>query len=433
MSALHVLAQQELLRFNTLVVLSGTTLLGAAAGVVGTFAYLRKRAMMGDALSHATLPGVAAAFLLTATKSLTALMAGAAVTGILGVVAVIGISRLPRIKEDAAIGIVLSVFFAVGMLLVGIGKSLGMADISGLNDFIYGSAAAMLRRDALLIAAVAIGVIAACVVFYKEFRVVCFDQEYAAVQGWPVVRIDLLMMALVVVTTVIGLQAVGLLLVVALLIIPPAAARFWTDSLGRMIACAGAIGAASGLAGSIISAHYSRMPTGGIIVICGGVLFFLSMLLAPHRGVLAGLIRELSLRRTVAWQHLLRALAEHEERFADGARMERRELLACRSWSARQLDRVIGRAIRADAVATGLPDKVGLTAAGRVEARRVLRNHRLWELYLIRHADVAPALVDRDADEIEHVLSNEIIHDLEAALAEETPIPPSPHALEGPA
>lgn len=420
----------DLFRWNTLVVLTGTTCFGAAAGVVGCFAYLRKRAMMGDALSHATLPGVAAAFVITASKGLGVLMVGAITTGVLGVLCVIAIRRYSRIKEDAAIGIVLSVFFGAGAVLLGVARSV-QGDVSGLNTFIYGKAAGMLESDARLIAVTTLVVIGGTILLYKEFRAVCFDYDYAAAQGWPVLAIDLLMMGLIVLTTVIGLQAVGMLLVVAMLIIPAAAARFWTDSLAKMVALAGIFGAASGTMGSLISAGYSDMPTGAIIVICAGGIFAVSMIASPRRGVLASVLRNWMLRRKIAHQHLLRSLVEHEEQFGEGVRMGLSDLLRCRSWSPAELKRVLARDASRNVVTTDPAGMVGLTAGGRAEARRVLRNHRLWEMYLIRHADIAPSHVDRDADEIEHVLSEEIILELEAALAQETAIPPSPHVAEG--
>lgn len=413
--------------YNTRVVVIGTTLLGIAAGVIGTFAYLRKRSMMGDALSHATLPGIALVFLLIGSKHFLLLLCGAAASGILGVLCVIGLRRGTRLAEDAAIGIVLSVFFGVGMVLFSLIVSLRAGNEAGLLTYIYGQAAAMLMSDAKLIGGSAIVIIGVCTLLYKEFRLVCFDQEYAAVQGRPVVLIDIVMMGLVVLTTVIGLQAVGLILIVALLIIPAAAARFWTDRLDVMMILAGVFGALSGWMGSTVSALLPRMPAGAVIVIAGGVVFFISMLLAPHRGVVAEVVRRRLVQRKVADQHLLRALAEFEEQHGEGFRVKLQDILLKRSWTRAELDRVISRARRKGTVALGRSAQFHLTLSGRPEAKRILRNHRLWEMYLIRHADIAPSHVDRDADEVEHVLSPEIIEELERALHEKMQIPPSPH------
>ncbi len=416
---------------NTRIVVIGTTLLGIAAGVVGTFAYLRKRALMGDALGHATLPGIAMVFMLTGTKNLLWLIFGASLTGALGVLAVIGIRRYSRLKEDAAIGIVLSVFFGAGMVLFSIIQKMKTGNEAGLQSFIYGQAAAMIRQDAYLIGGVGLAVIVGVLLLFKEFRLICFDAQFAAVQGWPVVGIDIIMMGLVVATTVIGLQAVGLILVVALLIIPPAAARFWTDDLGTMTLLAGLFGALSGWIGSMISALVARMPAGAIIVMTAGVFFFFSMFLAPRRGVIAALLRQWLLNRRIAYQNLLRAFAEFEEKHSENFRILSHDLKAVRHWTDSVFRNTLNRAIRNGDVALGYAGLYHLTSAGRQQARRILKNHRLWEIYLIKYADIAPSHVDRDADQIEHVLSNGLIRELEQALEAETRIPPSPHPEVG--
>jgi manganese/zinc/iron transport system permease protein len=366
-------------------------------------------------------------FLLTGEKNPALLLAGASVTGVLGVLAVIGIRESTRLKEDAAIGIVLSVFFGVGMVLFSLVQQMNTGNEAGLQAFIYGKAAAMGERDAYLMAGVAAADITGAVLLFKEFRVVCFDQEFASVQGRPVLLIDLSMMALVVLTTVVGLQAVGLIMVVALLIIPAAAARFWTDGLLGMTLLAGVFGAVSGWLGSTVSAILPRMPAGAIIVICAGAVFMASLFLAPRRGLLAGLIRHTRLAETVAHQNLLRALAEAEEADGVSGLVTVERLRAMRSWSPRQLRRAMTRAARQGFIEWSHLPNAFLTRRGTAEARRILRNHRLWELFLVRHADIAPTHVDRDADEVEHVLGDEIVKELEAALAEGGGILPSPH------
>ena len=416
--------------YNTFIVVLGTTLLGIAAGVVGTFTYLRKRAMVSDALSHATLPGIACMFLLLGDKNPVGLLSGAAVTGILGVLAVIALRHVSRLKEDAAIGIVLSVFFGTGMVLVTFAQQMKTGDPSGLNRFIYGKPAGMIMMDAVLICVVAAAAIAGVVLFFKEFRIVCFDQQFAATQGWPVNLIDILMMGLLVLTTVVGLQAVGLILVVALLIIPAAAARFWTDGLVKMTLISGLFGALSGYSGSTISALIARLPTGPVIVVCAGILFFISMFFAPRRGVIASLLRRLRLRRRIASQNLLRDLVEIEEALGRGVQVTLPDLLARRRWARADLRRAISQAVRQGMATSDGQQRIRLSRSGRVEGARILRNHRLWEMYLIRHADIAPSHVDRDADQIEHMLPPDLVRELEEALEQQARIPPSPH-VEG--
>ncbi|MBZ0170977.1 MAG: metal ABC transporter permease, partial [Phycisphaerales bacterium] len=301
---------------NTSTVIAGTSLLGLAAGVIGVFALLRKRALVADALSHATLPGIVLAFLAAVGlgfdgRSLPVLMAGAVGTGVLGVLCIQLLVRHTRLHEDAAIGVVLSVFFGAGVVLLSIVQTGEHGNAAGLNHFIYGQTAAMSRSDALLMAGIGVVAIIATAVLLKEITLVCFNDEFARVGGWPVTVIDLIVMALVVLVTAAGLQAVGLLLVVALLIIPPVSARFWTDQVRRLVVLAGVFGAMGGYLGSVVSASLPRQPAGAVIVLTSGVLFVVSMTFAPRRGVLATGLKRLRLRLRISGDHLLEAAYEH--------------------------------------------------------------------------------------------------------------------------
>ncbi len=427
--------------YNTRVVVLGTMFLGIASGLVGTFLLLRKRSLLSDAVSHATLPGICAAFIIMTMmggngKSLTALLTGAAITGTIGMLAVLGIRNTTRLKDDAALGIILSVFFGIGAALLNIITRMQQGNAAGLESFIYGKTASMLFRDALLIAIVAALVALLCIILFKEFAIVCFDQDYASTQGWPSFALDLIMMALVVIVTVIGLQAVGLILVVALLIIPPAAARFWTFDLRKMLFISGALGGLGGLCGSAISALMSNLPAGAVIVLTVTFFFLLSLLFGTARGLLLRLVQHQRLTRKVSRQHLLRALfemAEIENKEPVEASQSFDRLLGSRSWSNAGLRRVIKRAEKDDLVLIRPDDGyVLLTEEGVDQARILIRNHRLWELFLITHADIAPSHVDRDADMIEHVLDAAMIHKLESMLMKVDSselIPKSPHIL----
>lgn len=425
--------------YNTRIIVLSTVVLGATAGLVGSFLLLRKRALMGDALSHATLPGIAVAFLIATAvgvsgKTLPVLLLGATVFGLLGVGAVMAIKRYTRLKDDAALGIVLSVFFGFGTALLGVIQGMAGGNAAGLNSFIDGTLASTVMSDLYLIIGVAIVAAVTCLLLFKEFTVLCFDDDYAAAQGWPVGWLDAAMLALVTAVTVIGLQSVGLILIIALLIIPAAAARFWTDRLGRMTLIAAIIGAVSGWLGAVASALVNNAPTGAIIVVTAASMFIVSMIFGSARGVLVRGIRHAALVVTVGRQHLLRAFYESIEG-TESRTVGFDRLLAKRSWSAPRLSLWLRFADRAGVVAPAAVDgrrAYRLTDDGFAEAERVVRNHRLWELYLITHADIAPSHVDRDADRIEHVLGPQMVAKLERLLAEQAggALPDSPHRID---
>lgn len=410
--------------------MAGTTLLGLAAGVIGSFTLLRKRALMGDALSHATLPGIALAFIVATWlglegKSLPILLLGAAISGTLGMAAVLFIRNGTRLKEDAALGIVLSVFFGAGAALLSIVQQQGKGHAAGLESFIYGKAASMTVDDAWIIGVAGAAALAIAAVLYKELQLLCFDEGFAGSRGYPTTLIDFALMALVVVVTIVGLQAVGLILVIALLIIPAAAARFWTENLFRMTLVSAGLGAASGLAGSIASALFARLPSGAMIVLVATFFFGVSMVFGPERGTLVRWLRRRRLNLRIDRSHLLRGMYEFKEGpdglqkpSASSAPVPFADMLAMRSWSERRLRAALRRAEREELVArtSGGAEAWSLTPDGLREGARLAHEHRLWEMYLIAHADVAPGKVDRDADAIEHVLDSAMIAELEELL-----------------
>ncbi len=428
----------------TRTVLVGTGLLGLACGVVGCFAMLRGRSLVTDAVSHASLPGVCVAYLVVGERHLGAFMVGALVFGLLAAGLISVVRSVSRVKSDAAIGLAIGSFFGLGIVLSSIIQRGPGGNRAGIDGFIFGKAASMVRRDALLIGIVALVVLAAVGALAKELRLLCFDRAYAASIGRPTRLLDLILMGLITIATIAGLPAVGVVLMVSLLVIPAAGARFWTDRLGAMLAIAGAFGLASGVVGASISAVLPApsargWPTGPMITLVAGALFAGSMLLAPRRGVAALAIARAGLRRRIAGQNLLRFAYESWE--SSGASPGDRRSLDSMRWTlddaARGLSmdrsraRRVHRRCELEGLVGGSEDRFALTPAGHAEAARVVRAHRLWEAYLIEHASIAPDHVHRDADMVEHLIGPELVMELERRLAREgrLPIPPSPHAI----
>ncbi|MEM1097546.1 MAG: iron chelate uptake ABC transporter family permease subunit [Planctomycetota bacterium] len=418
--------------YNTTVVVISTTLLGVAAGIVGVFALLRKRSLVGDALSHATLPGIGLAFIAATWlgyegRSLPVLLLGATVTGVLGVLCIQWLLRHTRLHEDASIGLVLSVFFGAGAVILSVIQTMRTGNAAGLSQFIYGQTAAMNAADAKLMAGIAGAAVLAAALLLKEFSMVCFNDAFAKVNGWPVSVIDLLMMALVVVVTVAGLQAVGLILVVALLIIPAVAARFWTDRLWVLVVLAAVIGGLSGYLGASTSALLPRKPAGAVIVLVCGGLFVVSMLAAPRRGVVSAALRRLRLKLSIASDHLLEAAyLRGEGRTADEARVNAEALALLkqrRAWGP-MLTAAVSAHLRRRGLGVLSASSFVPTAAGVERGRQVCRNHRLWEQYLISYADIAPGHLDWTVDRVEHVLGEELVAKLEHALGERAVVVP---------
>ncbi len=272
-------------------VLLGTLLLGLGSGFVGTFVLLRKQSLIGDAVSHAALPGIVIAFLITGTKSPLFLLIGAGISGLLGMLCIYAIRNTTKIKTDGAQGIILGVFLGMGFLLLTHVQKLPNAAKAGLDKFIFGQAATIMQQDVIMIFAVEFVIILCIFLFWKELKVSTFDPDFSAAIGFSPKKIELILTAAIVAAIVIGIQAVGVILMSALLVAPAAASRQWTDKLGLMSVIAALAGGLCGAGGSIISSKVARLSTGPVIVLLLSAFALFSIIFSPHRGVIQRLLR----------------------------------------------------------------------------------------------------------------------------------------------
>lgn len=403
--------------YNATLVILGTASLGMVSGIVGTFAVLRRRALMADALGHATLPGVVGGFLLSLIFGATGpeilpLLIGGACSGILGIWLVQFLVRHPRIREDAAIGLVLSTFFGLGIVLLSVVQTSVSTQTAGLDSYIYGQASTMTKLDVLILTSISVLVGLTSIVLRNPFGQVCFDADFAETNGWPVDRIDLLMMGLVATVCVIGIPAVGLMLVVALLIVPCAAARLWSTRLFNVLIIAGSIGAASGWFGAALSSSFPNLPTGPVIVLVAGAIFLFSLFLAPRRGLISSQWTAYRRNHRITEDHALEHFIEHGDPVSNEGLIG---LFSLRGWSPQQIRRLMRR-LRAKGFVQCSSSIWSLTPLGRSRGLTVQRNHQLWTQYLTSYADVAANHVDWSADQVEHVLSEDLVAQLEDQL-----------------
>jgi manganese/zinc/iron transport system permease protein len=288
----------------------GAAVLGIVAGALGSFAVLRRQSLLGDAMSHAALPGIALGYLLTASKEPIVLLAGAVVAGWVGTFLVGAVVRTTRVKYDAALGIVLSVFFGVGLVLLTFIQRRPDASQAGLDTFLFGQAAALLERDVVTMAVLGAVVLGVAAALWKELKILAFDPDFAATLGFRVRALDALLTGLLVVAIAVGLQTVGVVLMAAIVVAPGAAARQWTDRLGLMTVLAAAFGAFAGVAGALVSSEVTRLPTGPTIVLCAAAVVTFSLLFATRRGLVARAVREYRGRRRLRVDTVLADLYE---------------------------------------------------------------------------------------------------------------------------
>lgn len=290
----------------------GAAALGLASGALGVFAVLRRQSLLGDAISHAALPGIALAFLLTGAKAPVVLLLGAAVAGWLGTLLVLAVVRTTRIPEDSALGIILSVFFGFGLVLLTFVQRQPTAAQAGLETFLFGQAATLMAEDVLLIAALGGFALLVVAIGWKEFKLLAFDRDFGTSLGLPMRAIEVLLTTVLVIAIVVGLQTVGVVLMSAMVVAPAVAARQWTDALGVMVVLAGVFGAVAGVSGALISGVAAGVPTGPTVVLSITTIVVLSLFLAPRRGMLWSALEQRRARRQIREELVLgglRALA----------------------------------------------------------------------------------------------------------------------------
>ncbi|BBM87617.1 metal ABC transporter permease [Candidatus Uabimicrobium amorphum] len=404
-------------------VMFGAILLGISSGVIGSFALLRKQSLLSDAMAHAALPGICLIYMLTGVKDPLLFLVGASITGLLGAIIVSEIPRHTRIKSDTAIGLVLSVFFAFGIvLLTVIQKNFG-GNQAGLDAFLFGKAALLVRYDLYVIGTMCLLLIGITLLFYKEFKLLTFDRGFAITLGLPAKKLELCMTLLIVLAVMVGLQAVGVVLMVAMLIFPAAAARQWTDQLGRMIIIAAFVGGFAGVVGSFCSAIMSKVPTGPVMVVVCSTMLIFSMFFAPNRGLIPKWLRLRNNRQRIRRENILKSCyktcEERENWKVIFTLKDFTTYFRFSNYATRQLLHYLVKKQRLVSFNGGWQ----LTPQGLDKAEQIIRKHRLWEVYLTEKMDIASDHVHRDAEDIEHALDDKTVQQLEEELQSPTQDP----------
>ncbi len=398
--------------------LAGSVLLGVSCGLLGSFLVVRRMSLVGDTLSHAVLPGVALGFMWGMTKDPVAIFVGAVAAGLLGTTVVGWITRTTKLKEDAALGLVLAVFFAIGLVLMGIIQNLPTGNKSGLDKALFGQAAALNASDLKLMAVTTGATILLLWVFYKEFLVASFDPVFARAIGLPVRLLHHVLMLLLAAAVVVALQAVGVVLVSAMLITPAATAYLLTDRMHRMLWISAVVGLMSGALGAFISFLATNLPTGPCMVLAASSVFGAAFFFAPRHGVVPRWWRSRSRSQRIARENTLKAMYHILE--AGGFRHEGvtlDELAKKRRATLESVEQEVATLTRNGLATFDAHRRAAqFTPEGSRQAAVVVRNHRLWELYLTSRANYRPDHVHDDAEEMEHVLDEETVRMLERRL-----------------
>jgi len=401
---------------NVLWVLMGSILLGVSASVIGSFAFLRRRSLIGDALAHAALPGVMMAFLLFQTRDPLVMFLGAVISSFIGFFIIDWLPKNTKTKPDAALAITLSFFFALGLMLLSFIQGMEVENKSGLDKILFGQAAAMTQEDINLLMVVTVFILITVILFFQKFRLIAFNTSYAQSLGMAVKRYELLLALLIVMSVVVGLQLVGVVLMAAVLLTPVAAARFWSDKLTSILILAGSLGAISAIISTQISYLAPAMPTGPWMVVSLASLFFLSLLFAPNKGLVKRYLQQTQLRQKVAEENILRTLYKLWERTDfEKNDFNMGDIQSLRTMPTHHLQNTLKKLCRRKLL-TSSSRGFRLTDSGLEQATLLTRRHRLWENYLNEHLELTPDQVHSQAERIEHILTAEQEKQLEEEL-----------------
>lgn len=405
---------------NVRIVVPGVLLLCGMAAMVGCFTYLRKQSLIGDAISHSVLPGICLAFILTGEKNPFYFLVGAMVTGLLSVVLIELLTRTRIARGDTAIALLLSVFFGAGIVLLTFIQHSGNASQAGLDTFLFGKAASMSMADLRMFFLSALVISVTIIALLRGFAMISFDESFAMAAGFPVKTLRAVLSVLTVWAVATGIQAVGVVLMAALLIAPALAARMWTNSIRVMLGLAVVFGMIAGYSGALISYSAPQMPTGPWIVVVASAIAFFSMFFAPGRGWVSQRFEQKRNETKMLLENILKIFFHIQEKtgLTDRPILEE-DLINQRSLPVASMQKGL-KLLEKRGMLKHTLHAWQLTEPGRIEAQRVVRLHRLWELYLQEYLHLDPDHVHDDAEAIEHVITPEIEAQLDEILGNPT-------------
>lgn len=397
-------------------VVLGSVLLTLSCALVGCFTFLRKRALVGDAIAHSILPGVCLGFIVSGTKDPLFILIGAFLTGWLSIYLMDFIVKNSKIKEDTALAFTLSFFFSVGILLLTYIQHAGYASQSGLDSFLFGKAASIIDKDLWIFGITSCLIILTFTFLFKEFTLISFDPNFAKTIGLPFKRLELVFTTCTVLAVVVGIQAVGVVLMAAMLITPAAAARFWTNNLRKMVFIAIVLSCFSGVTGAFISSIAPAMPTGPWIVMTISGIAVFSFVFAPGKGIIARWHLQRLNQTKIREENILKALFQISEKDNEFSKprsvlsiLEKREIP--------QKELLAGlKRLKSQGYLKKIGEMWALTEEGKNQGQRITRLHRLWEMYLNQYLDIAPDHVHEDAESIEHILTPELENKIKQQL-----------------
>lgn len=410
--------------YNSRIVILALIVYGIGGGIVGVYMMLSKRSMIADAFSHATLPGIVIAFLISTMlgnyeyKNIWVLLLGAAISTFVALLVILLFQTYTFLKQDAIFGIIISLFFGIGIVLMSITNKVNSASASGLSSYIYGNPTSLQRMDAYFFLFCSLFILCFVLLYRRKLLVICFDPHYGSVIGISVKRIDFVLLSLTLLQTIVGIQAMGIILASAILIVPPVSARFWSDKLSTIQLLSVLFCVISVIIGGAASSLYTKLPAGASIIIVAEIFFLLSLFFGYKQGLVRKMHTQFQFRVKIMRQHMLRKMYEffsiHNMDTQQG-QLEASKLQKLSGLSNLSFYLML-RFLKNRGLVSVIYNQVSFSERGYAEARQFVKNHRLWELYLLKNTHVGVEEIDFSADTVEHVIGREYADELEQML-----------------
>jgi len=405
----------------------GALLMGLSCGLIGSYVVTRRLSLFGDTLSHAVLPGIAVGFIWAGEKDNFSLLIGAGIAGFAGVCCLSLLKKFTRIHEDSSLGIVLSAFYALGICLLTRIQKVGYTDQSGLDSFMFGQVSALSSNDinGLFITLLMISLF---IVFnFRQLLVTGFDPQFSKSIGIPNDFLQFVLWMLIAFCVISSLQLVGVILVSAMLVIPAATASLLARRMKTYLVLSSLLGAGAGISGTFFSFLGKSLPAGPLIVLVSALLFLFILFFRPEKGILFCWLNTRSERSRIIVENTLKAAFQIlEQKGFEENEITSLEIMKKRGLSRPEVEKEIQNLTTAglatknispiDQVSLPSQTVMTLTPKGWEYACRMVRNHRLWELYLTNEAEYEPDHVHEDAEKIEHVLGEKTVRQIERLL-----------------
>jgi manganese/zinc/iron transport system permease protein len=391
---------------STWYILISALFLSISSSILGSILFHRRQALVGDVIAHSVLPGVCIAYLLFQGKNLFWFLAGGSSTAFLATYFIQYLHRKKVLSEDVLLASTLSVFFGIGVLLLSYIQQLPWGNQSGIDRFIFGQASTLSSLDAQVIAIISIVVLVLFISSFRAIKVWVFDAQFASTLNFPFKMLEGIFVVLLCVLAMAGLQSVGIVLMSAMFVLPPSIAYFWKRSFVGGIVAASFVSFLASAIGIMLSLIIPHIPTGPAIVVSLFVMLIISVAFGKYNSLYNKLKDRRKHASKIDEEHVLKSIYKLIEASGEN----RTDIYALHKQTKIPFYKIekICNKFQKRKLIKFTKNEIVLTPAGKAASKRIVRLHRLWELYLSEYLQLPKDHLHESAEDIEHYITPEI-------------------------